>query len=152
MKDVAAELKSPLVFSHNDLLGGNIIVNESTGQIKFIDFEYAATNYQAFDIANHFNEWAGFDADYTRYPKKEQQYQFLQRYLKAFQGAEGTEEELHRLYVQVNKFALISHLFWGIWALVQGAISKIDFDFVDYARLRFTEYFKRKEEFLGLKF
>jgi ethanolamine kinase len=45
----------------------------------------------------------------------------------------------------------ISHMFWGIWALVQGAISTIDFDFVDYAGLRFAEYYRRKDEFLGLE-
>jgi len=151
VKEMASQLKSPVVFSHNDLLGGNIIVNENNGEIKFIDFEYAAPNYQAFDIANHFNEWAGFEADYSRYPTKEQQYEFYRSYLKAFNEAEPTESELHNLYVQVNKFALVSHFFWGSWALVQGAISQIDFDFVAYAELRFAEYFNKKEEFFNLK-
>ena len=27
--------------------------------INFVDFEYAGLNYQAYDIANHFNEYAG---------------------------------------------------------------------------------------------
>lgn len=27
--------------------------------VKFIDYEYADYNYQAFDIGNHFNEFAG---------------------------------------------------------------------------------------------
>lgn len=29
------------------------------GSVKFIDYEYGDFNYQAFDIANHFNEYAG---------------------------------------------------------------------------------------------
>lgn len=29
------------------------------GTVKFIDYEYADYNYQAFDIGNHFNEFAG---------------------------------------------------------------------------------------------
>lgn len=29
------------------------------GNVKFIDYEYAGYNYQAFDIGNHFNEFAG---------------------------------------------------------------------------------------------
>jgi len=152
LKDTAAQLASPLVFSHNDLLGGNIIVNDANGEVKFIDFEYASTNYQAFDIANHFNEFAGFEADYSRYPSKEQQYQFLRSYLTTYKnGTAPTDQELHKLYVQVNKFALISHMFWAIWALVQGHISKLDFDFVDYAGLRFAEYYNKKDEFLGLE-
>ena len=28
-------------------------------RIRFIDYEYASFNYQAFDIANHFAEFAG---------------------------------------------------------------------------------------------
>ena len=27
--------------------------------VKFIDYEYAGYNYQAYDIGNHFNEFAG---------------------------------------------------------------------------------------------
>lgn len=30
-----------------------------TGRVRFIDYEYAGYNYQAFDIGNHFNEFAG---------------------------------------------------------------------------------------------
>lgn len=30
-----------------------------TGHVRFIDYEYAGYNYQAYDIANHFNEFAG---------------------------------------------------------------------------------------------
>jgi ethanolamine kinase len=151
LKDMAHKSGSPIVFAHNDLLGGNIIVNEETGAIKFIDFEYASTNYQAFDIANHFNEFAGFEADYSRYPQKEKQYEFYRTYLKEYNGVEPSEQDLERLYVQVNQFALLSHFYWGSWALVQGAISKIEFDFVTYAGQRFTEYLNRKHEFLSLK-
>lgn len=31
----------------------------SVGAVKFIDYEYADFNYQAYDIGNHFNEFAG---------------------------------------------------------------------------------------------
>jgi thiamine kinase-like enzyme len=52
-------LNSPLVFSHNDLLLGNIVYDKSKAEVTFIDYEYAAYNHQAFDIGNHFNEFAG---------------------------------------------------------------------------------------------
>ena len=33
------------------------------GKLYFIDFEYGSYSYRGYDIANHFNEWAGtFDA------------------------------------------------------------------------------------------
>lgn len=54
-----SDLKSPVVFAHNDLLLGNVIYTADRNKISFIDFEYAAFNYQAYDIGNHFAEFAG---------------------------------------------------------------------------------------------
>lgn len=47
------------MFAHNDLLLGNVIYNKEEETISFIDYEYAAYCYQAYDIANHFNEFVG---------------------------------------------------------------------------------------------
>lgn len=47
------------MFCHNDLLLANVVVNDSGDDVTFIDYEYAADSYQAYDIANHFNEYAG---------------------------------------------------------------------------------------------
>lgn len=52
-------LNNDIVFAHNDLLLGNILYNQKENTVTFIDFEYTAYNYQAFDIANHFAEFAG---------------------------------------------------------------------------------------------
>lgn len=54
-----SQLGSPIVFCHNDALLANVIYNKKENDVMFIDFEYAAFNYQAFDIGNHFNEFAG---------------------------------------------------------------------------------------------
>lgn len=34
-------------------------VTRLSGHVRFIDYEYSSYNYQAFDIGNHFNEFAG---------------------------------------------------------------------------------------------
>ncbi|XP_075885011.1 ethanolamine kinase 1-like isoform X2 [Nelusetta ayraudi] len=60
LKTHLLQLDSPTVLCHNDLLTKNIIYNHSEGGVKFIDYEYADYNYQAFDIGNHFNEFAVF--------------------------------------------------------------------------------------------
>jgi len=143
--------ESPIVFCHNDLLGPNIIWEHKTDALNFIDYEYGGFNYRAFDIGNHFNEWAGFEFDYTKYPNKTQQYQFFHAYLKEFYGTEPSENDLHNLYVEVNKFALGSHILWGIWALVQEYYSDIDFDFLQYGIDRFKQYFKIRDEVLALE-
>ncbi|VDI83332.1 ethanolamine kinase [Mytilus galloprovincialis] len=61
-----------------------------------------------------------------------------------------TDEEVYKLYTQVNKCALAAHFFWGVWALIQSKYSTIDFDYLDYAIMKLNEYFARKEEFLAL--
>lgn len=51
--------KSETKLCHNDLNNLNIFYTENTSscnRLKFIDFEYCAYNYCAFDIANYMNE------------------------------------------------------------------------------------------------
>ncbi|XP_025061282.1 ethanolamine kinase 2 isoform X1 [Alligator sinensis] len=59
VQEYLSQLGSPVVLCHNDLLCKNIIYNEAEGHVRFIDYEYTSYNYQAFDIGNHFNEFAG---------------------------------------------------------------------------------------------
>ncbi|XP_051786123.1 ethanolamine kinase 1 isoform X5 [Erpetoichthys calabaricus] len=156
MKKRLSSLGSPVVLCHNDLLCKNIIFNDKEGHLKFIDYEYAGYNYQAYDIGNHFNEFAGLnEVDYAQYPNRELQLQWLRAYLEAYkefkgQGSEVSDNEVEVLYVQVNQFALASHFFWGLWALIQTKYSTIDFDYLGYAVVRFTQYFKMKPEVTAL--
>lgn len=59
MKETLSKINSPVVYAHNDLLLGNVLYNQEQENVVFIDYEYTAFNYQAFDIANHFAEFAG---------------------------------------------------------------------------------------------
>ncbi|GBC01839.1 hypothetical protein RclHR1_04350015 [Rhizophagus clarus] len=145
------KVNSPVTFCHNDLLYGNIIYDESEEKVSFIDYEYACYSYRGFDIGNHFCEFAGFDCDYNLYPSKKFQRQWLRHYLNKLNPAhDATEEEISTLYREVNKFALASHFYWGLWGLIQAQLSDIDFNYMEYAVLRFTEFYKRKDEFLSL--
>lgn len=150
LKEHISSFNYPVTFAHNDLLGPNIIYNEEQKRIFFIDYEYASHNYRGFDIANHFCEWAGYDLAYERYPNKEDQREFFCYYLEAL-GETPTEEKLHSMFVEVNKFALTSHFYWATWAVIQSKISNIDFDFLDYGRIRYNEYWKIKERMWELK-
>ncbi len=59
-------LNDKIVYCHNDLLLANIIFYEKNNSVNFIDFEYAGPNYRAYDIANHFCEFAGtYHMSYT---------------------------------------------------------------------------------------
>lgn len=158
------------VFSHADLLSGNIILERGSSERRdsecarratFIDYEYAIPAPSAFDIANHFSEWAGFDCDYSRCPTRAQRLAFLHSYLdscraqqvsrkKSDQSTEsGFEPPLQKLFQQVDLFRGIPGLFWGVWSLHQDAISSHSFDYKSYAKVRLDEYWSWKAEFDG---
>ncbi|CAH2063341.1 unnamed protein product, partial [Iphiclides podalirius] len=150
LKSKLTKSESPIVFAHNDLLLGNVIYNESKGMVSFIDFEYAAYNYQAYDIANHFNEYVGlsvYDIDYNRYPDKEFQMYWIRLYLSEYLCQESPgDAEVEKVYVEVQQLSLASHFLWGIWSLVQYELSDIDFDFATYAEIRLNRYFDQKDK------
>ncbi|KAL9223996.1 hypothetical protein vseg_000073 [Gypsophila vaccaria] len=150
LKTLTDRLHAPVVFSHNDLLCGNIMLNDEEGKLYLIDFEYGSYNYRGFDIGNHFNEYAGYDCDYSLYPSKEDQYHFFRHYLLPDAPNEVAETELEALYVETNTFKLTSHMYWAIWALIQAKMSPIDFDYVSYFFLRYNEYKRQKEEAFAL--
>ncbi|XP_061166871.1 ethanolamine kinase 1-like [Saccostrea echinata] len=147
----------PTVFSHNDLLLKNIIYNKEEGKVTFIDQEYGMYNYQPFDIGNHFCEYAGIGevTDYSLYPDKEYQLSWIREYLEQWSrltsGPKVTDTDVRKMYCGVNKCALAAHFFWGVWGIIQAKFSAIDFDYLEYAVVRFNEYFARKNEFLALQ-
>ena len=130
------KLNSPVVFCHNDLLSGNII--RTTEGIAFIDFEYASYNYRGFDIANHFCEYAGFQCDYSKFPSERDQRLWLLEYTSSI----GRNEDIDKIFREVEFFTLASHFFWGLWGLLQAQNSDIDFNYMDYAIKRFQIFFK----------
>lgn len=79
-------MNSPVVFCHNDLLLKNIIYHKTpTVGVTFIDFEYADFNFQAFDIANHFCEFAGVDEyDPMLFPDENFQRDWIKHYLHSW--------------------------------------------------------------------
>ncbi|CAL9047399.1 probable ethanolamine kinase [Musa acuminata AAA Group] len=145
LKDLTDLLNAPVVFAHNDLLSGNLMLNDKEGRLYFIDFEYGSYSYRGYDIANHFNEYAGFDCDYSLYPDKDAQYHFFRSYLESDKPHEVSDKDLEALYVETNTFRLASHIYWALWALIQAKVSPIDFDYLSYFLLRFHEYKKQKE-------
>lgn len=152
---------SDLVFCHNDLLCRNIVLQSS--RVVFIDFEYAGLNPRAYDLANHFAEFAGMLPDYDggRTPGKNFRLDWITTYLRVVRGIENnnsseTDDEEVRVEAQalddhVRKFLMLPHLFWGIWAMVQAESSNLDFDYREYARLRLADYFRVKRDCFPLE-
>jgi ethanolamine kinase len=151
---------SDFVFCHNDVLSGNILYNDTWDRVQIIDYEYGAYNFRAFDFANHFCEHCGFDLDLELYPSPEKQFIFFKAYmstaspvlLRTLETNKESKAFFHALYDAVNRYALAAHLFWGYWAIIQAANSKIDFDFLDYAKKRFDAFDRQRDYFFPTAF
>ncbi|XP_027185537.1 probable choline kinase 2 isoform X1 [Coffea eugenioides] len=141
-------------FCHNDLQYGNIMIDEETRSITIIDYEYASYNPVAFDIANHFCEMAAdyhtetpHILDYSKYPDVKERKRFVQIYLSN-SGDQPNAFKVDQLVQEVEKYTLASHLFWGLWGIISEHVNKIDFDYLEYARQRFQQYWLKKPDLL----
>ncbi|KAF9329343.1 hypothetical protein BG006_007559 [Podila minutissima] len=65
-------------------------------------------------------------------------------------GGVSKAEILDSMYKEVNKFALTSHIMWGLWGLIQATQSEIEFDYFEYSLQRLTEFRRRRDEFMSL--
>ncbi|CAL9185122.1 unnamed protein product [Musa hybrid cultivar] len=137
-------------FCHNDLQYGNIMIDEETRVVTIIDYEYASFNPVAYDLANHFCEMAAdyhsktpHILDYSKYPDHEERQRFVKLYLGS-SGEKPGDAEVENLLMNIEKYALASHLLWGLWGIISEHVNKIDFDYMEYARQRFQQYWLKK--------
>jgi ethanolamine kinase len=166
--ELASRFASDVVFCHNDLLSGNLIVmseqdasldKSAPRDVHLIDFEYGSFNFRGWDWGNHFCEYAGFDFDLDKwYPETDdQKHAFLKAYVAQSNPALVAEVEKlspaaqhafwREMCAQGDRFALSAHCWWGLWAVVQSRWSPIDFDFIGYAKLRWDDgYYKQKRQ------
>jgi len=121
-----ALLQSPFTpqLCHNDLLNANFL---DDGAIRILDWEYAGMGDPVFDLAN-FSVHHEFNDEQDRW--------LLESYF-----GEVTSDKWARLKI----LKIISDFREAMWAMVQIGISKLDFDFRDYA----NTYFARTEK--GMK-
>ncbi|XP_046300958.1 choline kinase alpha isoform X2 [Marmota monax] len=166
LRSLLESTPSPVVFCHNDCQEGNVLLlegreNSEKQKLMLIDFEYSSYNYRGFDIGNHFCEWMYdysyekypfFTANILKYPTRKQQLHFISSYLTTFQNdfenlsSEEKSAIEEDMLLEVNRFALASHFFWGLWSIVQAKISAIEFGYMEYAQARFDAYFDQKRK------
>jgi thiamine kinase-like enzyme len=98
---------------HNDLLNANFITN---GQLYILDWEYAGMGDAFFDLAN-FSDHHNLSDEQDRW--------MLNCYF------DGEIKPYHWAHLKIMK--IMSDLREATWGLVQIGISKLDFDFREYA-------------------
>ncbi|XP_007519427.1 choline/ethanolamine kinase isoform X1 [Erinaceus europaeus] len=158
---------SPVVFCHNDIQEGNILLlsePENADSLMLVDFEYSSYNYRGFDIGNHFcewvydythDEWPYYKAQPADYPTQEQQLHFIRCYLAEVKKGETISREEQKklegdLLVEISRYTLASHFFWGLWSILQASMSTIEFGYLEYAQSRFQLYFQQKQQLTNL--
>nr|GLL18407.1 probable choline kinase 3 [Ipomoea trifida] len=151
-KELSSETQE-IGFCHNDLQYGNIMIEDKA--ITFIDYEYACYNPIAYDFANHFCEMAAnyhtdtpHVLDYSRYPGSDERRTFISSYMSSA-GNYPSDEEVEKLADIAEKYTLANHLFWGLWGVISAQVNTIDFNYMEYSRQRFEQYWLTKPELLG---
>jgi ethanolamine kinase len=159
LNDELAWLRSSVIpsdakvgFCHNDLLAANILWSQSSKTIQLIDFEYGGINYLSYDIANHFNEFAGGTSgnatpDYSQFPTPALQRAFVTEYLTTFNnGTTPSSQQVDCLLQEIKGFILANHLVWGLWGINQAATEGCEeFDYLQYGTCRIQRYYFDKK-------
>ncbi|KAK2154179.1 hypothetical protein LSH36_275g09020 [Paralvinella palmiformis] len=164
LKRILSQVDSPVVFCHNDMQEGNLLLPDDNLQkrarrdwhLVIIDFEYSQYNFRGFDLGNHFCEWCYdysikeapyYSAVISNYPSRDQQLHFIRAYLEENppDGDYDPAEVEEHMILEANTFALASHFMWGLWSIVQSHKSDIPFGYLDYALDRFDAYYYQKK-------
>lgn len=158
--------KSSVVVCHCDLLSGNIVVPDTPefqencrkrellrsslpeNPVRFIDYEYMLPAPRAFDIANHFAEWQGFDCDRSAIPEPSSKNEVMLEWCRSYLNGDASHEETQKLIDEIACYYGLPGFYWGIWAMIQSELSTIDFNYAEYSGFRLEEYWQWKDRFL----
>jgi thiamine kinase-like enzyme len=97
----------------NDTLAGNFMLNDRR-QIRLVDFEYASNNDRHYELALWFGEMFFTD---------DMELALIEDYF-----GQVSQQSLAR--IKVHK--ALADIKWSTWAMVQHAVSQLDFDFYKY--------------------
>ena len=120
MEDIeTATARNPVpdVACHNDLLSENFIV-DADGKMWVIDWEYGGMTDPFFDLGDFVMEHP-----FTREEER----------LIAATYCGGMDE---RLFGRMMLYKSVSGVWWGVWAMIQHTVSKIDFDYMEWGMER----------------
>jgi thiamine kinase-like enzyme len=120
---------TPTVPCNNDLLAGNFI--DDGEKIWLIDYEYGGNNDPCFELGNLWSE---------PHLSLEQ----LEELMEAYDG-----KLLRHRVARARLWALMSKYGWTLWGSIQSSVSRIDFDFWEWAM---EKYDRAVAEFDGPDF
>jgi thiamine kinase-like enzyme len=114
------------VACHNDYLSENFM--DDGENIWIIDWEYGGEGDPYFDLGDF-----AVEHPFSR----DQEELIIRNYCDGLE-----KEKLYRMLL----YKIVSDLWWGLWAMIQHKVSKIDFDFYTYANNRFERLRKNARD------
>jgi thiamine kinase-like enzyme len=99
---------------HNDLVAANVV--DDGARLWFVDFEFAGNNDPCFELGNL---WSEADLGIER----------LAELVTAYYGRDRPDR-----VARARLFALLGQYTWTLWASIQDAVSRADFDFASRGR------------------
>src|SRR5699024_9599873 len=118
VKQCLEAVQSPIVFSHNDYIGTNVLVTKPSQKLVLIDFEYSGYFARAYDVAIFYAQWGiePFDYDNLSLPEDEVLNQFLEHYIKAANryepGYSENPENSQKKLLREVKVYMLAYLFY----------------------------------------
>jgi thiamine kinase-like enzyme len=119
---------------HNDLLADNFILIKEEAQQKYdsamylIDWEYGGMAPKYYDIADMFQE--------ILVPRDAEK-KIVEAYCDGYRFD-------HELYL-IDLFKPFPDIYWFLWSLIQLNISKIEFDYYNYGKVKYENAVKNLE-------
>jgi len=140
-----------VVFSHWDPQENNVL--QTHYGLRFIDFEYAGMEHQAFDIASYFvectidylvDDFPSYKVSLSDFPSEWEQRLFCSLYLSEYLATTVRPDDLavSVLLQRVRRFTLVSHLLWSFWSVIRAGQAPTygGFDYLHYAQTRWFMY------------
>lgn len=148
-----------------NLLRAQSIDGEAPRTLRLIDYEYAGHDRRALDLANTFCECCDMNELKPRYaeeyPDDRRGVDFCREYVKkadpeVYRTLVSDEDALTEygsvflkaVVEDVHRHSLVSHLGWAAWALCRSEDGNVEYDFLEYARLRMEGYYWMKERII----
>lgn len=104
---------------HNDLYTNNYMLNEETGDLKIIDWEYASMNDPYYDMAAYAS---------GNYLTEAMDCEMIRIY------NDGVMDDYGLARLKLNK--IVADIKWGYWALSQNLTSDVDFDYMNWYNIQ----------------
>ncbi|WKY06037.1 hypothetical protein Q1695_006326 [Nippostrongylus brasiliensis] len=161
---------SPVVFCHNDLTSGNLLMTSTRSHssaeditqkgnekcsisLKLVDFEFSGYNYRGFDIANYFcaaaiehnlPEYPHYGIDLNKIHNRSAKIEFCKEYVREARKLNIDIKSELSLLREINQFAPVVHLFWAIFNLFCEKDTLAIMDCGAYARDRLALYYQTR--------